>query len=298
MAIFLDHLFNGISNGAIYATLALALVMVFRGTGTVNFAQGEMALFTTYVAWGLTTKKVPVILALVVATGVGFALGAGTERFLVRPIERRNQLATLIVLLGVFLGLNSLDGLLWGEQNHSGASLFPNTLHSYVLVGGARLYWSNLGVWLLVAVLVGAMFLLFNKTRVGLHLRATADNRESAALAGIPVGRLMMLSWGLAAAIGAIAGVLVTPLLPDSLGLGEMFPILVYALAAALFGGMDSPGGAVIAGLSIGVFESMLSGYVSVIGGQLEETVALVVIVLVLLLRPQGLFGTHEMERV
>jgi branched-chain amino acid transport system permease protein len=296
--VFLERLFDGISNGAIYAALALALVMVFRGTGTINFAQGEMALFTTYIAWGLTTKNIPVVLCLLIATIAGFTLGAVTERVLVRPIEKRSLLATLIVLLGLFLALNSLDGILWGNQNHSMPSLFPNGVNSFISVDGARLYWANLGVWLLVALLVGAMFQLFNRTRLGLHMRATASNRESAALAGIPTGRILLLGWGISAAIGAVAGVLFTPLNPDALGLGEMFPLLIYASAAALFGGLDSPGGAVIAGLLIGVAESMLSGYVSAIGGQLQEAIAFVAIVMVLLIRPQGLFGSKEAERV
>jgi branched-chain amino acid transport system permease protein len=296
--LFLEYLFDGISNGAIYAALALALVMVFRGTGTINFAQGEMALFTTYIAWGLTTKNVPIILCLLIATGAGFVLGAVTERVLIRPIERKSLLATLIVLLGLFLALNSLDGILWGNENYTMASLFPNKVSSFVSVGGARLYWANLGLWILVAVIVGAMFQLFNHTRLGLHMRATASNRESASLSGIAVGRILMLGWGFSAAIGAVAGILLTPLSPDSLGVGEMFPILIQASAAALLGGLDSPGGAVIAGLMLGVVEALLSGYVSVIGGQLEEAIAFVAIVLVLLVRPQGLFGSKEVERV
>ncbi len=298
MQLFLEYLFDGISNGAIYAALALALVMVFRGTGTINFAQGEMALFTTYIAWGLTTKNVPIILCLLIATGAGFVLGAVTERVLIRPIERKSLLATLIVLLGLFLALNSLDGILWGNENYTMASLFPNKVSSFVSVGGARLYWANLGLWILVAVIVGAMFQLFNHTRLGLHMRATASNRESASLSGIAVGRILMLGWGFSAAIGAVAGILLTPLSPDSLGVGEMFPILIQASAAALLGGLDSPGGAVIAGLMLGVVEALLSGYVSVIGGQLEEAIAFVAIVLVLLVRPQGLFGSKEVERV
>jgi branched-chain amino acid transport system permease protein len=276
MQFFLDRLFDGISNGAIYAALALALVMVYRATGTINFAQGEMALFTTYLAWGLTTKGVPVALCLLVAAVAGFAL----------------------VLLGLFSALNASDGLIWGKGNQSMPSLFPNTLQSYVSVLGARLYWANIGVWLLVAAVVVGMFGLFNGTRLGLQMRATANNRESAALAGIPVGRILMLGWGISAAIGAIAGVLFTPLTPDSLGLGEMFPLLIYASAAALFGGLDSPGGAVIAGLLLGVAEVMLSAYVPAIGGQLQEAIAFVAIVAVLLIRPQGLFGTREVERV
>jgi branched-chain amino acid transport system permease protein len=298
MEIFLDRLFDGISNGAIYAVLALALVMVYRATGTINFAQGEMALFCTYLAWWLTEKHVPVIVALLAATAVGFALGAASERVLVRPIEKRGTLATLIVLLGLFSVLNAADGLIWGRGNVSMPSIFPNTLQSYWSVFGARLYWANIGVWLLAAAVVALMFGLFNGTRLGLQMRATANNRESAALAGIRVGRILMLGWGISAAIGAVAGVLFTPLTPDSLSLAEMFPLLIYASAAALFGGLDSPVGAVVAGLLLGIVEVMLPAYVPAIGGQLQEAIAFVAIVAVLLLRPQGLFGSKEVERV
>lgn len=297
MQIFLDRLFDGVSNGAIYAALALALVMVYRATGTINFAQGEMALFTTYVAWWLTTKHLPVIVCLLAAAAAGFVLGSVTERVLVRPIERRSLLATLIVLLGLFSVLNASDGLIWGVGTHTVPSIFPNTLQSYVSVLGARLYWANIGVWLLVAAVVALMFALFNRTRLGLQMRATANNRESAALVGIPVGRILMLGWGISAAVGAIAGVLFTPLTADSLGLGEMFPLLISASAAALFGGLDSPGGAVVAGLLLGIVEVMLPAYVPAIGGQLQDAIAFVAIVAVLLLRPQGLFGTREVER-
>ena len=211
MEIFLDRLFDGISNGAIYAALALALVMVYRATGTINFAQGEMALFCTYLAWGLTERHVPVIVALLAAAAAGFALGAVSERVLVRPIEKRGLLATLIVLLGLLSVLNAADGLIWGRGNQSMPSIFPNTLRSYLSVFGARLYWANIGVWLLVAAVVALMFGLFNGTRLGLQMRATANNRESAALAGIPVSRILMLGWGISAAIGAVADVLCSP---------------------------------------------------------------------------------------
>lgn len=298
MQVFLERLFDGVTNGSVYATMALALVMVFRGTGTINFAQGEMALITTYVAWGLTTKHVPVIVALLVAAAAGFVLGASTERVLIRPMEKRSLLATLIVLLGVFTALNAIDGLIWGQNTHSLASLFPNNLSDYFSVGGARLYYANLGVWLLATVLVGALFALFDRTRIGLLMRATANNRASADLCGVRTGRILMLGWGLAAAIGSVAGVLVTPLTPDSLGLGEMFPIFIYASAAALFGGLDSPLGAVIGGLVIGILEVMVSGYVHAVGGQLQEAIAFGVIVVVLLFRPQGILGSAQLERV
>jgi branched-chain amino acid transport system permease protein len=142
------------------------------------------------------------------------------------------------------------------------------------------------------------MFLLFNRTKLGLHMRAVASNAESAALSGVKTGRVLMFGWGVSGAIGAVAGVLITPLAPTQLGLQTMFPILIYASAAALFGGLDSPLGAVVAGLALGVAQQLIMGYVGFIGDTLPQTAALTIIVAVLVLRPNGLFGTRQLERV
>jgi branched-chain amino acid transport system permease protein len=177
-------------------------------------------------------------------------------------------------------------------------SLFPNGLNDYFTIGGARLYGGAIGVWIALIVLMFVMSLLFQRTTVGLHMRAVADNAESATLAGVRTSRILAIGWGVSGSIGALAGVLVTPLSPSQLSLTTMFPIFVSASAAALFGGLDSLGGAVVGGLAIGVAESMLTGYVSVIGGSLVQTTALVIIVLILLLKPNGLFGTQRLVRV
>jgi len=206
--------------------------MVFRGTGTINFAQGEMALFTTYIAWGLTTKN---ILCAVPAHRHNCWLHSrGGDRAGPRAADRETQPARHAHRAPRALPCPQLARRhLVGKPEPLDAEPVPNGVNSFISVDGARLYWANLGVWLLVALLVGAMFQLFNRTRLGLHMRATASNRESAALAGIPTGRILLLGWGISAAIGAVAGVLFTPLNPDALGLGEMFPLLIYASAAA-----------------------------------------------------------------
>jgi branched-chain amino acid transport system permease protein len=298
MDIFLERLFDGVTNGAVYAIMALALVVVFRSTGTINFAQGEMALFTTYLAWWLTTVGLPVWLGAIAAGATGFLLGAIVERTLIRPIRRRNDMASLIVALGLFTAFNALAGLLWNSETKPMPSLFPAGLEDFFPIAGARLYWDALGVWLVVLALIAGVFFLFNRTRLGLHMRAVADNAESAALSGVPTGRILMLGWGLAGIVGSLAGVLVTPLSATQLSLTTMFPILIYASAAALFGGLDSPVGAVVGGLAIGVLEALITGYVEFIGGTLPQTAALVVIVLILLFRPTGLFGTRQLERL
>lgn len=298
MSLLLDRIFDGVTNGCVYAVMALALVIVFRGSGTINFAQGELALFTTYLAWWLTTLGTPIWVGLIAAAAAGLALGAGIERVLIRPVRRRNDMAVLIVCLGLFTALNALCGLLWNSETKVMPSIFPNGLDDYISIGGARLYFDGLGVWLLVLAVVALMFLLFNRTRLGLHMRAVANNPESAALSGVKTGRVLMFGWGVSGAIGAVAGVLITPLAPTQLGLQTMFPILIYASAAALFGGLDSPLGAVVAGLALGIAQQLIMGYVGFIGDTLPQTAALTIIVAVLVLRPNGLFGTRQLERV
>jgi len=298
VTLFLERLISGLTNGSIYAILALALVVVFRATGTINFAQGELALFTTFVAWWLTTMSWPIWSAIGAALALGFLLGALMERLLIRPVQRRSDMAVLIVALGLFTGLNSVAGMLWGSDTKIMPSPFPNGPTDYISVGGARVYGDALGVLVALVVLLVLMSLLFRKTRVGLHMRAVADNAESATLAGVSTSRILAIGWGVAAAIGALAGVLVTPLSPQQLGLTTMFPIFIAASAAALFGGLDSLVGAVVGGLTIGVLESMLSGYISVIGGSLQQTSALLIIVVILFVRHNGLFGTKKLERV
>ncbi len=298
MELFLERLITGLTNGSIYAILALALVVVYRGAGTLNFAQGELALFTTFVAWWLTTLGAPVWSAILVGLAVGFVLGVTIERTLIRPIQRRNDMAVLIVALGLFTGLNSLAGVIWGSETKIMPSLFPNGLNDFVSVGGARLYGDALGVWGALIVLLVLMGLLFRRTRVGLHMRAVADNASSATLAGVRTSRVLGFVWGLSGAIGALAGVLVTPLAPEQLGLTTMFGIFISASAAALFGGLDSLVGAVVGGLTIGVLEAMISGYVPAVGGSLQQTSALFIIVAVLFVRPNGLFGTERLVRV
>ncbi|XGU21058.1 hypothetical protein ACETU7_13410 [Rhodococcus sp. 3Y1] len=189
MTLFLERLISGLTNGSIYAILALALVVVFRATGTINFAQGELALFTTFVAWWLTTMSWPIWAAIGAALALGFLLGALMERLLIRPVQRRSDMAVLIVALGLFTGLNSLAGMLWGSETKIMPSPFPNGPTDYISVGGARVYGDALGVLVALVVLLVLMSLLFRKTRVGLHMRAVADNAESATLAGFrPAG--------------------------------------------------------------------------------------------------------------
>lgn len=298
MDVLVERVIAGTTDGAIYALIALSLVVVYRGTGTINFAQGEIALFTTFVAWSVVTRGMPVWVALLVATACGFVIGVVIERLFVRPVHKRSDMAVLIVLLGLFTAFNSLDGLIWGGDTKVLPSLLPNGPDDFLAVGSARLYGDTAAVWIGTGVVLLLMVVLFRFTRTGLHMRAVANDAQAAALAGVRVGRVLSLSWGLAGAIGSAAGVLITPLAPAKLSLLTMLAIFVSACAAALLGGLDSLVGAVVAGLAIGLLESFIIGYVPAVGDHLSETAVLTIIVVVLLVRPTGLFGTKKLERV
>lgn len=299
MEIFLDRLFAGLTAGSVYVMIALALVVVFRSSGTINFAQGEFALFTCFVAWWLTTEGWPLILAMLAAMLAGFLMGMAAERFLIRPVRRRNEAAVLIVALGMFTALNGLDGWIWGPQDKLFPRLFPSGENSFIAVLGSRLHYDSIGIIISMIAVVVLLSLLLNKTKLGLSMRAVATNAESASLSGVKIGRVLSVSWGISSALGAFAGVLLVPVLPpNQLNLSAFFPILIFASAAALLGGLDSIKGAVVGGLTFGVAEAMLNGYATFLHGSMQLTVAFTIIVAVLVVRPAGLFGTRQVERV
>lgn len=308
MELFLQRLFDGLSQGSVYALLALGLVIIYRGTGHLNFAQGEMALFATYVVYQLGEWSVPIGLALLIGLVVGFGVGAVTEVTIVRPLSKKSPFAVFIATIALFQGLNWLDGAIWGDQvlPNSGVgskqqqfpSLFPDQPDDFVSIFGAAIRLESLGIFLMVLAITGLLFLLFNKTKFGLAMRAVASNTESAKLVGIRTSTVLMASWGIAAALGALGGVVFAGV-NNSVNLGLMFTVFIYGSAAATLGGFDSPGGAVIGGLSIGVIENMAAGYASEwIGQELKLGVAFAIIVAVLLFKPSGLFGTAKVERV
>ncbi len=308
MDLFLQRVVDGLSQGSVYALIALGLVIIYRGTGHLNFAQGEMALFSAYVVYQLGEWGIPIWPALLIGMAVGFVIGATAEVTLIRPISRRSPFAVFIVTLGLFQGLNWIDGAIWGDQvlPNSGVgssqprypSLFPSDPTDFVSVLGANIRIQSIGVFATVLVITGLLFLLFNKTRFGLAMRAVASNGESAKLVGIKTDRVLMVSWGLAAAIGAVGGVMFAGI-NQNVNLGLMFTVFIYGSAAATLGGFDSPGGAVIAGLTIGVVENLAAGYARAwVGQSMKLAVAFLVIIIVLMVRPSGLFGTQKVERV
>lgn len=293
MTLFFEHLMNGIEAGVIYASLALALVLIFKTTGLLNFAQGEMALFSTYVTWQLTEWGLPVWLAIAVSVALAFVGGALIERIVIRPVEQASPLVVVIVTIGMFLAFNSLAQVIFGTDAQLMPRAYPNEQWE---VAGVNVEADTL---VLVAVLVVeciVLWLLLQKTKLGLALRAVASNPESARLAGIGVGTMLMFGWALAAAIGALAGSLVVPT-TAGLSAASMQSVLVFAFAAAALGGFDSPLGAVVGGLVVGVAQSLTTAYVDVLD-DIEILVPFGLILLVLLFRPAGLFGKVKVERV
>ena len=301
----LDAVFLGLSAGSIYSLVALGLVVVFRGTGHLNFAAGEMATLCAYITWVVTTwtlfgdSGLPLWLATLAGMAFGFALGAATEVFVVRPLSKKSPLAVFVALIAILLGINALDVGRWGAPpSEEIGSLFPKDPDDFVRVFGAVWRWEDIGTLIVVLVTSALLFLLFAKTKVGLAMRAVASNAESSRLVGVPTKLVLAGSWGLSGALGALAGVMVagaqaqvTPTM--------MFTIFVYASAAATLGGLDSPIGAVVGGLSIGVVENIAAEYAPEwIGQEMKLSVALLCMFVVLFVKPSGLFGTEKVERV
>jgi branched-chain amino acid transport system permease protein len=284
---------EGLSAGSIYAALALAFVLVFRASNSINFAQGEMAMCSTFLAWALLRTGVPLGLAVLGAAAAAFVVGMALQRALVHPLRGRDPMAVGVVTLGLLLVLNSAAGWTWGVDPHGFPSLFPDGV---VEVAGLRIGYSAIGNVGVLLAIIGLLYLLFEHTRSGLALRAAASNPDSSRLSGIPVTRVLMIGWGLAGALGAVAGALVAPTL--FLSPNMMESVLIYALAAAALGGMDSAIGAIVGGWVIGVSESLASSNLSFIGADLKLLVPLAIIFAVLLVRPSGLFGSREVTRV
>lgn len=290
MDALLFQVLAGLATGGIYASLALALVMIYQATHLVNFAQGEMAMFTTYLAWSLISAGMPYWAAFVITIALGFALGALIERIVIRPVENAPVLAVVVVFIALLVILNSIAGWIYTYT----IKAFPSPFPKEPLFGIRYMSAHELGAIGITLVVLTTLYLFFRYTPLGLAMRAVAQNPQSSRLVGIRVGWMLALGWGLAAAVGAVAGMMVAPIVyldPNMMG-----GILLYAFAAALLGGIDSPMGAVIGGFTVGVLENLLGAFV--IGNELKLTVALILIVGVLLVRPSGFFGSVHVSRV
>ena len=284
---------DGIATGSLYGALALAVVLIFRTTGIVNFAQGETAMFSTFIAWGLVEAGLPLGLAVLATLALSFLGGMLIERIIIRPVEGGEVLTLVIVTLGLFILVNSAAGWIWGFTNRGFPAVFGD---ESVDILGVRIAWESVGITGVTLAVVGLLYLFTTRTKLGLAMRAVSANPESSQLAGIRVGRTLMIGWGLAAAVGALAGTLIAHSL--FLDVNFMGAVLVYSFAAATLGGFDSPAGAVIGGWIIGVTEQLAGHYVDFIGADLKILVPLAIIIAVLLVRPTGLFGSREVARV
>jgi branched-chain amino acid transport system permease protein len=296
MSLFIERFVNGLADGSIYALLALALVVVFRSTGQLNFAQGEIGTMGAFFVSTLTLSGLPVWISIGCAMLLGFVVSAGVERIVVRPIEHRNPGAVIVALIGVFLAVNQLVAMIWGVDARSLPSVFPDDADDFVTIFGAPVRIARLGLIGVLVVVLFLLWLMFNKTKIGLAMRAVANNQESSNLVGIRAGTILLLGWGLAGAIGVLAAAMLAPSagLTGTLMLG---PFLLASVAAVL-GGLDSPVGAVVGGLIIGLTEAFIVGYVDFLGADMLFPVMLVILLVVLLLRPSGLFGSERVERV
>jgi branched-chain amino acid transport system permease protein len=264
--------------------------MIYQATHLVNFAQGELAMFCTYIAWSLINAGVPYWAAFFMTVGFAFVLGVLIERVIIRPVENAPILATVVVFIGLLVILNSVTGWIYTYT----IKTFPSPFPAEPLFGNKYMSSHEIGS---IAVTLAVLLLLygfFRFTPIGLAMRAAAQNPESSRLVGIRVGWMLALGWGLAAAIGSIAGMMVAPIVfldPNMMG-----GVLLYAFAAALVGGIDNPGGAVFGGFLVGVLENVLGAFV--IGNDLKLAVALVLIIGVLVVRPSGFFGKVHVTRV
>jgi branched-chain amino acid transport system permease protein len=293
MAEFWQQVVAGLASGGIYASLALALVLIYRSTGVVNFAQGEMATFSTYVAWTLVQHGLGFWGAFVLTLGISFAGGVAVERVLIRPVESRPVLTIVIVTIGLLILVNGLTTWIWGGA----VKKFPSPFSTRPIhVGGAAFSIQDLGIVAVCLAAVVCLSLLFRFTKVGLGLRAAALNPEESRLVGVRVSWMLALGWGLAAVLGAVAGMMVAPVV--FLDPNMMQGILLYAFAAAVLGGLDSPVGAVVGGLVLGVLLNLLGTYVETLSGQMRLVAGLAVILAVLVVRPAGLFGRTAARRV
>jgi branched-chain amino acid transport system permease protein len=290
MEFFVQQIAAGLTSGAIYACVALGLVMIYVSTDHINFAQGEMAMFATYLSWAMINAGVPFWIAFGLTIAIAFSGGLFIQRVILKPLENAPVLALVVSFIALLSIFNAVAGMIWSYTIKQFPSPFPNR----DLFGNGLVSIQQLGVVGVTLIMLGFLTVFFRYTTLGLAMRAAAQNPVSARLMGVRVSWMLALGWGLAAAIGAVAGMLVAPIV--FLDPNMMTGILVYGFASALVGGIGNPMGAVAGGFIVGVLENLVGSYV--IGNELKLTFALVVVIGVLLLKPAGLFGRVIVRRV
>jgi branched-chain amino acid transport system permease protein len=288
----LQQVLAGVATGAIYATMALAVVMIYQAIDHLNFAQGEMAMFSTFLAWQMMQWGVPYWGAFASAVALSFVGGVAIERVLFRPIHNAPILSQLVAFIALFSILNSSAGEIWDFT----IKTFPTPFGTGPFLGSSLISTHQVGMIGVTLVMLGLLYSFFRGSRLGLAMRAAAANPESARLVGIRVGWMVALGWGMSAAIGAVAGMLIAPVV--FLEPNMMLGVLLYGFAGAVLGGLSSPGGAVVGGFAVGVIENLAGTFIPYVGREMKLTIALIVIVAVLMVRPAGIFGRVVVSRV
>lgn len=287
----LQLVISGLAIGSIYALIALALVLIHKATDMVNFAQGEMAMFTTFLCFALLHQlQLPILVVVLLSFPLGFLLGAVVERIVIQPISMDPPVNLLIVTIGLWIIFNNLAGWIWGYDPYTFPSLFGERP---IEILGARVSPNDLGTIFLALAVMAGLFLFFERTREGTAMRAASTNRRAARLMGIKVPRVWLVSWGLAGGIGGVAGVLTAPV--TFLDFEMMVAVLLKAFAGAILGGFNSLPGAIVGGFSIGLLETFFGALVS---STFKDNFAFVIIIAVLMIRPTGLFGRAGIKKV
>ena len=293
--IFAEQTVAGLAQGAVYGSLALALVLIYRATEVINFAQGEMAMFMTYVAYQLILWGVPYWAAFFATLALAFPFGVLVQLVFIRPVQHKSVIAVVIVTVGLFILIDGVVGWIWGGDLKFMPAPFGNAVYH---IGGVSLSRQDIGTILVTAVSVLLLWALFQFTKLGLAMRAAALRPEAARFVGVRVSWMLSLGWGLAAVLGAVAGMMAAASPSVLLQPNMMDGVLIYAFAAAVVGGLESPAGAVIGGLAIGAMLNLLGSYVSWVTPPLLLPAAFVVMLIVLLVKPSGLFGRTQVRRV
>jgi branched-chain amino acid transport system permease protein len=292
MELFIQQVLAGLATGAIYACMALAIVMIYQAIDHFNFAQGEMAMFSTFIAWQLIEWGFPYWGAFFLTIAISFAAGVAIERSIFRPLHHAPVLSHVVLFIALFVIINSFAGFIWDFT----IKTFPTPFGSRPLLGGGLMSSHQGGMIAVVIIVLLMLYGFFRYTRIGLAMRAAAANPESAQLVGIRVGWMLALGWGMAAAIGAVAGMMIAPVV--FLEPNMMLSILLYGLAGAVLGGLTSPAGAVLGGFAVGVIENLAGTFIPYVGREMKLTIALALIVTVLMFKPSGLFGRKIVTRV
>jgi branched-chain amino acid transport system permease protein len=290
--LFIHQVFAGLSTGGIYACMALAIVMIYQAIDHLNFAQGEMAMFSTFIAWQILQWGLPYWPTFFLTIAVSFVGGVVIERVVFKPLRHAPVLSHVVVFIALFAILNSGAGFIWDYTIKS----FPTPFGTAPFLGSSLISSHDAGMVAVTLILLALLYGFFRYTRVGLAMRATAASPESARLVGIRVGWMIALGWGMAAAIGAVAGMMIAPVV--FLEPNMMLAVLLYGFAGAVVGGLTSPFGAVVGGFSVGVIENLAGTFIPYVGRELKLTIALALIVAALTIRPSGLFGRPVVTRV